>query len=59
VFLDKKSGIYNLKLGNSDIMDTLLAICRGLLLFLEQDDLEMSTLFAKSFLVMNEQYISE
>jgi hypothetical protein len=40
-------------------MDVLLAICRGLLLFLENDDPEMSTLFAKSFLVINEEYISE
>jgi hypothetical protein len=40
-------------------MDALLAVCRGLLLFLEKDDIEMSTLFAKSFLVMNEQYISK
>ncbi len=59
MFLDKRSSIYNLKLGTSDIMDALLAICRGLLLFLEQDDIEMSTLFAKSFLVLNEDYISE
>jgi hypothetical protein len=40
-------------------MDVLLAICRSLLFFLEKDDVEMSTLMAKSFLVVNEQYISE
>lgn len=40
-------------------MDVLIAICRGLLLFLEEDNIEMSTLFAKSFLALNEQFIPQ
>jgi hypothetical protein len=39
-------------------MDVMLAICRGLLLFLEEDNLEMSTLFARSFLALNEEHLN-
>jgi hypothetical protein len=38
-------------------MDVMLAICRGLLIFLEEDNLEMSTLFARSFLALNEKQL--
>jgi hypothetical protein len=40
-------------------MDAMLAICRGLLLFLEEDNVEMSTLFARSFLVLNEEQMEK
>jgi hypothetical protein len=38
-------------------MDVMLAICRGLLIFLEEDNLEMSTLLARSFLALNEKHL--
>jgi hypothetical protein len=53
-----KCNIFDKK-GAMNFMDFLLAICRSLLLFLENDDVEMSTLMAKSFLVINEEYITE
>jgi hypothetical protein len=38
-------------------MDVLLAISRGLLFFLNEKDEEMTALFARSFLTLNEQYL--
>ena len=40
-------------------MDVLLAVTRGLLLFLEKEDERMTNLFAKSFLTLNEKYLAE
>jgi hypothetical protein len=40
-------------------MDVLLAVIRGLLLFLEREDERMTNLFAKSFLALNEQHLAE
>ena len=37
-------------------MDFMLAVTRGLLLFLERDDTEMSNLFARSFLTLDALY---
>lgn len=37
-------------------MDLLLAVTRALLFFLEKDDIEMSTLFARSFLTIDALY---
>jgi hypothetical protein len=54
-----RSSLWENKYGDSDIMDLMVAICRGLLLFLEEDNTEMSTLFAKSFLALNDEYIPE
>jgi hypothetical protein len=37
-------------------MDLILAVTRGLLIFLERDDTEMSNLFARSFLTLDAMY---
>ena len=40
-------------------MDVIMAVTRALLVSLEEDDHEMSALYAKSFLTLNEFYYPE